>query len=140
MDGSYHTWFEEREGWFTLVSMVDDATNTTLAILSEIETTESALQLLWKWIESYGIPQSLYTDRHSVSYGITGEQEKTQFGRACQELGIRIICAITPSKGVRGEMERDLPRPLGQGVEAARYEYFVPSQSIHCWRVCRQAE
>lgn len=104
MDGSYHAWFEEREGWFTLMSMVDDATNTTLAILSEMETTESALQLLWKWIESYGIPQSLYTDRHSVYYGITGQQEKTQFGRACQELGIRIIYARSPQ--AKGRVEK----------------------------------
>lgn len=104
MDGSYHAWFEDRGEWYTLMSMVDDATNTTLAILAGMETTESALQLLWKWIESYGIPQCLYTDRHSVYYGITGEQEKTQFGRACQELGIRIIYARSPQ--AKGRVEK----------------------------------
>lgn len=104
MDGSFHAWFEERGEHATLMSMIDDATNTSLALLSEMETTESALQVLWKWIERYGIPQCLYTDRHSVYYGTTGEQEKTQFGRACQDLGIRIIFARSPQ--AKGRVEK----------------------------------
>lgn len=104
MDGSFHAWFEDRGERATLMSLIDDATNTSLAILAEMETTESALQVLWKWIERYGLPECLYTDRHSVYYGATGEQEKTQFGRACQELGIRIIFARSPQ--AKGRVEK----------------------------------
>ena len=36
-----------------------------LSRLSHEETTEAAMRLLWEWIELYGIPKALYTDRKS---------------------------------------------------------------------------
>ncbi len=41
------------------MNMVDDATGLSLSFLSEQETTKSAMQLLWEWIEAYGIPQAV---------------------------------------------------------------------------------
>jgi transposase len=62
LDGSHHRWFEKRAGKCCLMNMVDDARGTTLSWLAIF----AAMQLLWLWIERYGIPQSLYTDKKNV--------------------------------------------------------------------------
>lgn len=114
LDGSHHHWFEERGAQCCLMNMVDDATKTTLAMLSEEETTFAAMRVLWRWIETYGIPRALYTDQKNV-YVVDeksrlraqhrGEEAVTQFGRACQRLGIKIITAHSPQ--AKGRVERN---------------------------------
>jgi transposase len=113
MDGSHHKWFEERGEGCCLMNMVDDATGRTMSLLCEEETTAGAMTLLWGWIERYGIPVALYTDRKSVyvpdektaaKAEISGKEVLTQFGRACKELGIRIIEAHSPQ--AKGRVER----------------------------------
>ena len=113
LDGSHHQWFEERAPKACLMNMVDDAQGTTLSWLAEEETIFAAMQLLWQWIASYGIPHSLYTDKKNV-YVIdektreraadSGEEVFTQFGRACRQLGIKIITAHSPE--AKGRVER----------------------------------
>jgi len=114
LDGSHHQWFEKRGGKCCLMNMVDDAQGTTLSWLAEEETIFAAMQLLWLWIEAYGIPQSLYTDKKNV-YVIdektrqiaaeSGLEVLTQFGRACKQLGIEIITAHSPQ--AKGRVERN---------------------------------
>ena len=113
MDGSFHHWFEDRGEQTCLMNMVDDATGVTLSLLDEAETTEAAMTLLWKWIETFGIPMALYTDRKNVYVpdpqsalraALEAEEKLTQFGRACQKLGIRIIKAHSPQ--AKGRVER----------------------------------
>ena len=113
MDGSHHHWFEERADSCCLMNMVDDATGTTLSLLAAEETTHAALSLLSNWIARYGIPAALYTDRKNVylpsaeaiaKARLEGRQQLTQFGRACQQLGIRIIAANSPQ--AKGRVER----------------------------------
>src|ERR1043166_8973680 len=114
LDGSHHQWFEKRAGKCCLMNMVDDAQGTTLSWLAEEETIFAAMQLLWQWIERYGIPQSLYTDKKNV-YVIdektrekaadSGQEVFTQFGRACQQLGIKLITAYSPE--AKGRVERN---------------------------------
>jgi len=114
LDGSHHKWFEARAPKACLMNMVDDAQGTTLSWLAEEETIFAAMQLLWHWIERYGIPQSLYTDKKNV-YVIdektrekaadSGEEVFTQFGRACWQLGIKIITAHSPE--AKGGVERN---------------------------------
>ena len=114
LDGSHHQWFEKRAGKCCLMNMVDDAQGTTLSWLAEEETIFAAMQLLWLWIERYGIPQSLYTDKKNV-YVIdektrqmaadSGLEVLTQFGRACKQLGIEIITAHSPQ--AKGRVERN---------------------------------
>jgi len=113
MDGSPHDWFEGRREPCCLMNMIDDARGITLSNLEEEETTAGAMTLLWKWIEEYGIPQALYTDRKNVYVAsaeaaekakLRGEECLTQFGRACKELGIRIIEAHSPQ--AKGRVER----------------------------------
>jgi transposase len=113
MDGSFHHWFESRGPQTCLMNMVDDATSATLSLMSEEETTQAAMTLLWKWIETFGIPAALYTDRKNVYVvdeksalraSLAGEERLTQFGRACKKLGIIIITAHSPQ--AKGRVER----------------------------------
>jgi transposase len=114
LDGSHHQWFEARGPKSCLMNMVDDAQGTTLSLLAEEETSFAAMALLWRWIERYGIPQSLYTDKKNV-YVIdektraraadSGEEVWTHFGWACKQLGIEIITAHSPE--AKGRVERN---------------------------------
>jgi transposase len=113
LDGSHHQWFEKRAPKSCLMNMVDDATSTTQSLFAAEETSFAAMELLWQWIERYGIPRALYTDRKNV-YVVdeqtrqraadSGEEALTQFGRACKELGITIIKAYSPE--AKGRVER----------------------------------
>jgi transposase len=113
LDGSHHQWFEKRGPKSCLMNMVDDATSTTQSLFAAEETSFAAMELLWQWIERYGIPRALYTDRKNV-YVVdeqtrqraadSGQEALTQFGRACKELGITIIKAYSPE--AKGRVER----------------------------------
>ncbi|HVQ36280.1 MAG TPA: hypothetical protein VMS31_02020 [Pyrinomonadaceae bacterium] len=92
----------------------DEAQSTTLSVLDEEETILAAMGLLWQWIDLYGIPQSLYTDKKNVhavdektkeKAADSGEEVFTQFGRAWQQLGIKIITAHSPE--AKGRVERN---------------------------------
>lgn len=113
MDGSHHQWFEQRGPKSCLMNMVDDATGTTLSLMAAEETSFAAMELLWRWIERYGIPRALYTDRKNVYVldketreraAESGQEALTQFGRVCQQLGIEIIEAYSPE--AKGRVER----------------------------------
>lgn len=111
MDGSFHKWFGEEEN--CLMVMVDDATGKTMALMRKEETTEAAMSLLWLWIQRYGVPVALYTDRKNVyitdreptlEEELKGEFPLTAFGKACKKLGISIIPAYSPQ--AKGRVER----------------------------------
>ena len=113
LDGSHHAWFEQRADRCCLMKLIDDATSKRMARLSEEETIFSAMELLWRWIDRYGIPRALYTDKKNV-YVVdektraraaeSGVEVLTQFGRACKKLGIEIITAHSPQ--AKGRVER----------------------------------
>ena len=97
MDGSHHCWFGVEGAQDCLMNMVDDATGTTLSRMDSAETTEAAMRTLWSWIERYGIPQALYTDKKTVfvtdreptvEEQLAGEEPRTAFGEACAKPGI----------------------------------------------------
>jgi len=113
MDGSHHHWFEERAPSCCLMNMIDDATGVTLSLLSEQETIEAAMTLLWKWIETFGIPAALYTDRKNLYFSeekaveraeLEGEELVTHFGQACKKLDIVMLKAYSPQ--AKGRVER----------------------------------
>jgi len=113
LDGSHHAWFEKRAGRCCLMKLIDDASSKRMARLAEEETIFSAMQLLWQWIDRYGIPRALYTDKKNV-YVVdektraraadSGQEVLTQFGWACKKLGIEIITAHSPQ--AKGRVER----------------------------------
>jgi transposase len=113
LDGSFHRWLEDRAGENCLMHLVDDATSTALFEFSpdRQETTWSAVHVLRRWIERYGVPRALYTDWKSVYVRQPSEREqregtvaRTQFGCMCERLGIRIIAAGSPQ--AKGRVER----------------------------------
>ena len=74
-----------------------------------------AMTVLKMWIETYGIPESLYCDKknafvltreptdNELLKGIT--QPKSHFGKACDRLGIDVISANSPQ--AKGRVERN---------------------------------
>ena len=113
-DGSLHDWFEGRRGKCCLMNMVDDAKGTTLSFLTEEETTDAAMMLLWSWIEQYGIPQAVYCDRKNafvltreptLEEQLQGIEPKSHFQKACEKLGIEVIIAYSPQ--AKGRVERN---------------------------------
>lgn len=76
------------------------------------ETIWAAVGVLRKLIESYGVPQALYTDWKNVYVReqtgkelLSGQAAVTQFGRMCERLGIAIIAASSPQ--AQGRVERN---------------------------------
>lgn len=113
MDGSHHDWFEGRADRAVLMVMIDDATNRTYARFSEEETTRAAYDVFEGYVRRYGLPQALYVDRDSiyettrqptVEEQLAHQQPLTQFGRAMQQLGVRVDPAYSPQ--AKGRVER----------------------------------
>ena len=113
MDGSHHRWFGTGGRQCCLMVMIDDATGIRMSLFSDEETTEAAMRLLRMWIERYGVPRSLYTDKKNVYVACEKDQENarlsggealTQFGRSCRKLGITIVRAHSPQ--AKGRVER----------------------------------
>jgi transposase len=103
IDGSFHDWFEN-ETQPCLLNFVDDATTTTMSRLEEGETTRGLFRLLWKWIETYGIPLSVYVDLKSVYVGCKSDGF-SHFRSALDKLGVKLIKAYSPQ--AKGRVERN---------------------------------
>jgi len=113
MDGSHHDWLEGRGHELVLMGYIDDATNTVFARFYNYEGTIPAMESFKHYIKKYGIPMSVYLDRHST-YKSTGKptiedelankMPKSQFERALEELGVRVLHAYSPQ--AKGRIER----------------------------------
>lgn len=112
LDGSRHPWLAlVPEARATLITIVDDATNTLLyAQLWPQETTRAVMHALGTVIGQEGLPMALYTDRAAWAFvtptarGAVDKQRVTQVGRALRQLGIEHIPAYSPQ--ARGRSER----------------------------------
>ena len=100
-DGSHHDWFEARGAECCLVNCVDDSTGKVYLKFAESENTQDVLLTLWEYVNKYGIPRSIYTDKYSV---YKAEGKLTDFGRAMKELNIETIFANSPQ--AKGRVER----------------------------------
>jgi hypothetical protein len=114
-DGSHHDWFEGRRARCCLITLIDDATKTRLSQFFEEETMFGAMTVLKMWIETYGIPESLYCDKKNA-FVLTREptdsellagvfRPQSHFGKACGRLGIEVIAANSPQ--AKGRVERN---------------------------------
>ena len=116
VDGSRHDWLEGRGPHLSLVGAVDDATGTVpFALFRQQEDAHGYMLMLKDIIERHGVPLALYSDRHgifqrspkepeSLAEQLRGRRDPTQFGRALEELDIRLILAHTPQ--AKGRIER----------------------------------
>ena len=108
IDGSEHDWFEGRGPRAVLMVMIDDATNRTAARFYPAEDTRAAFEVFGRYCDRYGLPQALYADLDSI-YRVNAPTAPappplTQFGRAMQRLGVRIVPAYSPQ--AKGRVER----------------------------------
>lgn len=113
MDSSPYRWLEERGPACHLIALIDDASSRVWGRLVEHDSTEENLRTLGGWLERYGRPLALYTDKNSLfvtsrpaqwQEQLRGEPARTQFGRALHELGIEWIAAHSPQ--AKGRIER----------------------------------
>jgi Helix-turn-helix domain len=122
MDASDHDWLEGRGEEVILISMIDDATNYTMARFYPAGTTEAHMDLLGRWLRRHGRPLALYTDRHSIfepqDKGRALPDAETQFGRALRELAIELICAHSPQ--AKGRIERSFGTAQDRWVKELR--------------------
>lgn len=113
MDGSPHAWFGESGPRCVLMTVIDDATGRRRGRFFEAETLEAAMTTFGTWCERFGVPASLYVDRHGIYRADreatieeikAGQRPLTQFGRAMKELDVRLILARSPQ--AKGRVER----------------------------------
>jgi len=96
-----------------LIALIDDATSTLFARFVAADSTEHHMRVLWAYVERYGRPQAVYTDKASLFQPTLapgwkdeepGPKTETQMGRAFRELGIEWIAAHSPQ--AKGRIER----------------------------------
>ena len=114
MDGSHHDWLEGRGPALVLMAYIDDATNSVFARFYDYEGTMPAMDSFLRYVRTYGLPQSVYLDRHTTyksNKKLTPEEELkgqseplSQFERALKELGVEVIHAHSPQ--AKGRIER----------------------------------
>jgi transposase len=115
LDGSTHSWLEDRGPQLTLLGFLDDATRKVpVAEFFPSEDARGYFRLLHRLLRRCGVPISFYGDRHgvfvrnddhwSLEEQLAGRREPTQFGRALQQLGISYIAAHSPQ--AKGRIER----------------------------------
>jgi transposase len=113
MDGSHHAWFEDRGPKCVLMGYIDDATGTVYGRFYDYEGTMPAMDSFKRYIKRYGMPQSVYLDKHTT-YKSTAKQTvedeledikpMSQFERSLAELTVTVIHANSPQ--AKGRMER----------------------------------
>ncbi len=107
IDGSPHAWFEERGDSCTLIVFIDDATSDLVGLhFAPTETTKAYMETLANYLNQFGRPVSLYSDKHSIfRVNLANcEGQLTQFSRALKTLDIEAIHANTPQ--AKGRVER----------------------------------
>jgi transposase len=113
MDGSHHDWLEGRGPKLVLMGYVDDATSRVYGRFYDYEGTLPAMDSFKRYVEKYGLPMSVYLDRHTTyksSRKLTewdeaeGIEFLSQFERALKELGVEVIHALSPQ--AKGRIER----------------------------------
>ena len=113
MDGSHHDWLEGRGPKLVLMGYIDDATNTIYGRFYDYEGTLPAMDSFKGYVEKYGLPMSVYLDRHTTYKSskkltewdeVEGIESLSQFERALKELGVEVIHALSPQ--AKGRIER----------------------------------
>jgi transposase len=103
-DGSPHDWFEGRGRVCCLLVAIDDASSRQMFRFVPVEDTAHVLAFWRDYVQRYGIPCEVYTDRGGVYVNTDHPERLTPFGRALQTLGIRHIKARSPQ--AKGRVER----------------------------------
>lgn len=113
-DATPFAWFKGNRKQYSIHGAIDDATGQLLALyMCKNECLNGYFTMLKMIIENFGIPVSLYADRHTIFRSPNADKadvdsnlsvNDTQFGRALKELGIGLIPARSPQ--AKGRIER----------------------------------
>ncbi len=113
-DTSDHDWLEGRGPRLYLIKGVDDATSKVAGAKFVLtDGVKQNMEVFWDMVRRRGIPLSVYVDRgsnfkttryQSMEYQLKGEYTVTQFARALEELGVKMIYANSPQ--AKGRIER----------------------------------
>ena len=114
VDGSPHDWLEGRGAPLCLIGAIDDATSKVMrAFFVQAESSWGYFKLFAETFRQHGLPQLIYTDRHSVFWTdrqptieeqLIGKKPTTEVGRGLEELGVTLILAHSPQ--AKGRIER----------------------------------
>jgi hypothetical protein len=114
IDGSPFDWLEGRGPNATLIGAIDDATGKVLFLhFRPTEDQIGYLLLLRSIAQGFGLPMSIYHDRHTilrspkeptVEEQLAGHTPMSQIQRILAELGIEDISAYSPQ--AKGRIER----------------------------------
>jgi hypothetical protein len=104
------------------------------------ETLEAAMDVFERWCMAFGLPQSLYVDRAGIyrcdREPTTAELRAkkspvTQFGRAMQELDVRLILAKSPQ--AKGRVERANGTLQDRLVKEMRLAKITSIEQANAW-------
>jgi hypothetical protein len=113
MDGSHHSWFEDRGDPCVLMGYIDDATGDTFGRFYDHEGTMPAMDSFKRYIRKRGLPLKVYLDKHStykstakatIEEQLEGVEPLSEFERALKELGVEVSHAHSPQ--AKGRIER----------------------------------
>ena len=114
IDSSPFAWLEERGAQADLIGAIDDATGKVLfRHFRPSEDQVGYLLLLRSIAQGYGLPMSIYHDRHTILRSpkqatleeqLAGQPPMSQVQRVMAELGIESIAAGSPQ--AKGRIER----------------------------------
>jgi len=147
MDGSEHDWLEGRGPYCVFMGYIDDATGNPFGRFYKYEGTIPAMDSFKRYIMKYGIPLSVYLDKHAtykspgkptIEDELNNVVPLSQFERALKELSVKVIHANSPQ--AKGRIERlfrtfqdrlikELRLEGAKTIEEANkvLEYFLPS-------------
>lgn len=107
-------WFKGDRKQYSIHGAIDDATSQITALyMCKNECLHGYFEMLRQTISNYGIPLSMYADRHTIFQSPNKEKavidsslavNDTQFGRCLKELDIELIPARSPQ--AKGRIER----------------------------------
>jgi transposase len=114
IDGSPFAWLEDRGSKAVLMGAIDDATGKVLYLhFRPTEDQTGYLLLLRSVSQRFGLPMSIYHDRHTILRSpkeptldeqLAGQPPMSQIQRIMTELGIEAIPAYSPQ--AKGRIER----------------------------------
>ena len=114
VDGSPHDWLEGRGPALCLIGAIDDATSKVPgAFFEQAESSWAYFRLFSEIFNRQGVPQSVYSDRHSIFWTereptleeqLVNKRPTTEVGRGLEDLGVNLIFAGSPQ--AKGRIER----------------------------------
>lgn len=113
IDGSHHDWFEGRGPKCVLMGYIDDATGIVHGRFYDHEGVFPAMDSMKRYILHYGIPKSVYLDKHTtykswtqptIEEQLNDQKPMSHFEKSMAELAVEVIHANSPQ--AKGRVEK----------------------------------